>query len=199
MTTSGLSRGTYQVLTTETGEKIPRINLMEPEKSLLLQKPTMAVPHGGGQPLRPNSADYETILNWVRNGAPYGEEGEASGRVVRVEVEPDEVVLAPRGQISAAGDGASVEWAAGGHHRPSSVRLEQLRGGEGRRARSGSGGADRGNFGDDSGVGICGERAGWRDCQAHPPVSESAGQQLHRRIRVRQAQEVQYPPFGAFQ
>ena len=91
--------GTYQVLTTETGEKIPRINLKEPEKSLLLTKPTMAVPHGGGQPLRPNSADYETVLNWVRSGAPFGEEGnKESVRVVRVEVEPGEVVLAPDGK-----------------------------------------------------------------------------------------------------
>ena len=48
--------------------------------------------------MRPNSAGYEAILNWVRSGAPYGEEGEASGRVVRVEVEPDEVVLAPEGK-----------------------------------------------------------------------------------------------------
>ena len=91
--------GTYQVLTTETGEKIPRINLKEPEKSLLLLKATMSVSHGGGQPLRPNSTDYGTILNWVQSGAPYGEEGEASGRVVRVEVEPDEVVLAPEGKF----------------------------------------------------------------------------------------------------
>ena len=91
--------GTFQVLTTEAGEKVPRINLQEPEKSLLLTKATMAVSHGGGQPLRPNSADYETILNWVRNGAPFGEEGkEKSARVVRVEVEPGEVVLAPEGK-----------------------------------------------------------------------------------------------------
>ena len=91
--------GTFQVLTTEAGEKIPRINLKEPEKSLLLMKATMGVSHGGGQPLRPNSADYETILNWVRNGVPYGEEGDKEGvRVVRVEVEPREVVLAPEGK-----------------------------------------------------------------------------------------------------
>ena len=44
--------GTYQVLTTEVGEKIPRINLKEPEKSLLLEKPAMVVPHGGGLKFR---------------------------------------------------------------------------------------------------------------------------------------------------
>ena len=40
------------------------------------------------------SADYETILNWVRSGAPYGEEAEKQGVTVeRVEVSPKEVVL----------------------------------------------------------------------------------------------------------
>ena len=91
--------GTYQVLTTEAGEKIPRISLKAPKKSLLLTKATMSVPHVGGQPLRPNSADYETILNWVRSGAPNGEEGGGeSVQVVRVEVEPRELVLTPEGK-----------------------------------------------------------------------------------------------------
>ena len=31
------------------GERIPRIDLANPEKSLLLLKPTMAVAHGGGK------------------------------------------------------------------------------------------------------------------------------------------------------
>ena len=42
--------GGYQVLTAEVkGERIPRIDLASPEKSLLLLKPTMAAPHGGGK------------------------------------------------------------------------------------------------------------------------------------------------------
>ena len=87
--------GTYQVLTDEVaGERNPRVDLEEPEQSLLLQKPTMQVPHGGGQLFPPNSPDYETILNWARAGAPYGEESEQeSVKVERVEVFPKEVVL----------------------------------------------------------------------------------------------------------
>src|SRR5205807_4928578 len=42
--------GGYQVLTVEIkGERIPRINLADPAKSLLLLKPAAAVPHGVGK------------------------------------------------------------------------------------------------------------------------------------------------------
>ena len=44
--------GIYQVLSPESGgPKEPRINLEEPEKSLLLFKPTFAIPHEGGEAL----------------------------------------------------------------------------------------------------------------------------------------------------
>jgi hypothetical protein len=92
--------GVYQVLTAESGgPKVPRINLKEPEQSLLLRKATMGVPHGGGQIFQPASADYETIFNWVRSGAPYGEESEKESiRVERIEVFPKEMVLEPAGK-----------------------------------------------------------------------------------------------------
>ena len=55
--------GTYQVLTTESsGPKVPRIDLKEPEKSLLLAKPTMTIPHGGGMRFEVGSAEDQTIL-----------------------------------------------------------------------------------------------------------------------------------------
>ena len=86
--------GTFRVLTTDTEPKIPRITLKEPQKSLLVLKPTFSVPHGGGVRFNVGSPDYETILNWVRAGAPYGEEAEKQGESIqRVEVFPKEVVL----------------------------------------------------------------------------------------------------------
>ena len=64
--------GGYQVLTAEVkGERIPRIDLADPAKSLLLLKPTAAVAHGGGKRFETDSEDYRTILDWIRNGAPY--------------------------------------------------------------------------------------------------------------------------------
>jgi hypothetical protein len=86
--------GTFRVLTTDTDPKYPRVNVKEPEKSLLLLKPTFSVPHGGGLRFPVGSADYKTILKWVQAGAPFGDEAEKQGmRVERVEVLPKEVVL----------------------------------------------------------------------------------------------------------
>ncbi|HIE96113.1 MAG TPA: DUF1553 domain-containing protein [Planctomycetes bacterium] len=47
-----------------------RVNLVQPEESLLLKKPTMQVPHGGGQRLYKHSTAYRTIVAWIESGAP---------------------------------------------------------------------------------------------------------------------------------
>ena len=90
-----LEGGTYQVLSAESkGSKVPRVNVKEPEKSLLLQKAAMVVAHGGGKRFTPGSADYEAIRRWVADGAPYGQEAsEASVRTVKLEVLPKETIL----------------------------------------------------------------------------------------------------------
>jgi len=91
--------GTFRVLVTDENPKYSRIDLKQPEKSLLLLKPTFSLPHGGGLRFQVGSADYETILNWVRSGAPYGDEAEKQGVTVeRAEVSPREVVLQGGGQ-----------------------------------------------------------------------------------------------------
>ena len=67
--------GTYQVLTTEVkGERIPRVEIAEPEKSLLLLKATGAVSHGGGKRFAPESPEYGKLIAWIRSGAPFGRE-----------------------------------------------------------------------------------------------------------------------------
>jgi len=87
--------GGYQVLTAEIkGERVPRIDLNAPEKSLLLLKPTMAVAHGGGKRLDINSDDYNTILGWIRSGARYDDgTGSAQPRVTRLELFPSVAVM----------------------------------------------------------------------------------------------------------
>ncbi len=47
-----------------------RINMVSPEQSLFLLKPTMTVPHGGGKRLAPNSVEHQTLVAWLKNGAP---------------------------------------------------------------------------------------------------------------------------------
>src|SRR5690348_11577591 len=86
--------GTFRVLTADTEPRNPRINLKEPEKSLVLLKPTFSVPHGGGLRFEVSSPEYQTILNWIRGGAPFGDE-QANREVVEesIDVFPREVVL----------------------------------------------------------------------------------------------------------
>ena len=92
--------GTYQVLSPEpVGPLQPRIDLKQPGQSLLLTKPTSEVPHGGGELLSLGSADHETILQWIRNGAPYGSEDDVkAGQIRRLAVTPRQPVIAVGGQ-----------------------------------------------------------------------------------------------------
>jgi hypothetical protein len=86
--------GSFNVLTVETGPRAPRINVKEPEKSLLLQKPTAQLAHGGGERFKVGSPDYETILKWIHAGAPFGEDSaEGAASIERVEVFPKDLVL----------------------------------------------------------------------------------------------------------
>jgi len=47
-----------------------RIDKANPEKSLLLAKPTYAVKHAGGKLFTESSTDYQTLKNWIQKGAP---------------------------------------------------------------------------------------------------------------------------------
>ncbi len=87
--------GVFQVLTTESkGPRTPRVNPEDPEKSLLLLKPTLGSAHAGGKRFGLDSADYQTILDWISRGAPYSDEAGPEGRrVERVEIFPSEGVL----------------------------------------------------------------------------------------------------------
>lgn len=46
-----------------------RVDMLTPERSLFLLKPTLAVPHGGGQRLLVGSVDYELLKTWLAGGA----------------------------------------------------------------------------------------------------------------------------------
>lgn len=47
-----------------------RVTFVDPEQSLLLLKPTMQTPHGGGKRLEKGSVDYQVLLAWINGGAP---------------------------------------------------------------------------------------------------------------------------------
>jgi hypothetical protein len=62
-----------------------RVNRTDPEKSLLLLKPTMGpTPHGGGKLFSAKSPDYQALLAWLRDGAPRTPQHERKMTALRV-------------------------------------------------------------------------------------------------------------------
>ena len=83
--------GTFQIYSPESaGPETPRIRPEAPGKSLLLLKPTLQLPHGGGQRLDPAGPEYQALLQWIGRGAPYGNGGPV---IERLQVMPRQIVL----------------------------------------------------------------------------------------------------------
>lgn len=68
-----------------------RVDPLEPAKSLLLTKPTMATPHKGGKKLDPRSREYRILAEWIANGSPAPSAEDAA--VVSITVEPPLSIL----------------------------------------------------------------------------------------------------------
>jgi hypothetical protein len=66
-----------------------RFNRSDPARSLMLAKPTQQVAHGGGLRFDLGSRYYNTILQWIAAGAPYGDP--AKDQPQRLEVVPPEI------------------------------------------------------------------------------------------------------------
>lgn len=66
-----------------------RINLMRPEESLIILKPTAQISHGGGQVLDENGEGARLLRNWIRQGATY----ETLRHLERVEISPQKHVI----------------------------------------------------------------------------------------------------------
>jgi WD40 repeat protein len=62
-----------------------RTNLASPDDSLMLLKCTGAVPHVGGQLVKPGEPYYEIIRGWIAGGAKYDPN---SARVAKIEISP---------------------------------------------------------------------------------------------------------------
>lgn len=70
-----------------------RIVPTDPARSLLLLKPTTAVPHKGGKRFEVDSLEYKILSEWIAAGAPAPQSG--SPRITRLEISPEHVTLSP--------------------------------------------------------------------------------------------------------
>ena len=67
-----------------------RVNVSEPDQSLLLLKPATDVAHEGGARLKKGGADYELLRRWITRRAP---DDASAPRLVRIEATPQERFL----------------------------------------------------------------------------------------------------------
>ena len=72
-----------------------RVNLNDPDRSLLLLKPTAQVAHEGGRRFVPNSWQHRLLRAWIAQGSPWKA---GSGALRSLCVEPAEHLLRKRGE-----------------------------------------------------------------------------------------------------
>ena len=79
----------FTALTSESRGR--RTNPAVPERSLLLQKSSGDMPHGGGVRIRKDSDEYRVLRDWIANGLPFGEP--TAPRVASITVSPREQLM----------------------------------------------------------------------------------------------------------
>jgi hypothetical protein len=79
----------YQTIVTQARGR--RIELADPGRSLILAKPTGALPHKGGLRFETDSREYKVIADWIARGAQPPLDNDAT--VERVEILPEAVQL----------------------------------------------------------------------------------------------------------
>jgi hypothetical protein len=75
-----------------------RVDLVEPSNSLILRKPTLAVPHGGGQKIEVGSSEFQILADWLAAGAPGPRSGEP--RLERLEITPAKASVKPKDTLT---------------------------------------------------------------------------------------------------
>lgn len=81
-------------MTLTRGSDSRRLNLSDPDRSLILLKATMQVPHEGGRRFQNDSEQYRILSEWIASGAPADSEG--TPQLTTLSVEPREsIAVAP--------------------------------------------------------------------------------------------------------
>ncbi len=174
-----------------------RTNVYEPETSLLLRKPPMEVPHGGGRKLKKTDPAYELLRDWIAQGCQVDPPDAAT--CVKVDVYPRQRILKRPAHTQ--------QLLVLAHFSDGTVRdvtdlavLLQLGrgGGHGRRGRLGDRrrprrGGHPGALSGQDGDRVADVPQGDRGLQ----VDRRAGEQLRRPPRVREAAAIADSAFGA--
>jgi hypothetical protein len=92
--------------------KSRRLCRPHPERSLILRKPTLSMPHGGGRRFEVGSAPYRLLLAWIEDGAPGPQPKDP--HITSLEVLPAERMMTPREQQQLVvrarySDGAAID------------------------------------------------------------------------------------------
>jgi hypothetical protein len=86
----------HTALTREAGAR--RTDTVDPARSLILRKPTLAVPHEGGLRFAPGSEEHAILLEWISGGALL--DPPEAPRLETIEVAPrDEVLVEPADSV----------------------------------------------------------------------------------------------------
>ncbi len=109
----------YQAIVRDRSQR--RVNFLEPEQSLLLKKPTLQVPHGGGRRMKLGSIEFETFAAWIASGAPGPSASDARSDPDRGDAGPQD--LDPQSAATTASRRVLQRQHAPRHHRARQVRL----------------------------------------------------------------------------
>jgi hypothetical protein len=86
----------WLAMTREQGGR--RVNLIQPENSLLLLKATAGLAHEGGQRFAADSPEYKIFAAWLREGAP--DSGAKAPKLTKLDVTvPEKVLIEPAAQV----------------------------------------------------------------------------------------------------
>ncbi|HEX4072618.1 MAG TPA: DUF1549 domain-containing protein, partial [Planctomycetaceae bacterium] len=74
----------------------PRVNPRNPDASLILQKPTLGIPHEGGLRYKLGSWEHHVLLRWIQGGAVPVKDSDP--QFVRIAVSPSELRFTKKGE-----------------------------------------------------------------------------------------------------
>lgn len=72
-----------------------RINVLDPDESLMLKKPLLRIPHVGGKRLQPSDPAYQVLRQWIFEGAKSDPPESARCTKIDVHPSPKRVLAAP--------------------------------------------------------------------------------------------------------